>query len=152
MITEREPPHGGGTLQGADARSTLGGADSYRSLVLLPPDQRPYGEVLRTVLDLGAAGVIARCLEGGDRTPDNEAWINGNTESGHWEITATDRQYFGFVVSPAVGRRLESAARAGVGALVVKLESDGHCLKADSALTAVVRDGKKQELWLIASL
>ncbi len=141
---------GGERFQVLTYRQLLVGADPHQSLILLPANERPMGSILRRVLDIGAFGTISYNTTAGD---DFVYWVNGDTESGHWNHTAYDREYLGFSVTPRVGRALEQAAERGTGALVVRAECDGRNFAAtEPALTGVVPGETDREIWLLAHL
>ena len=146
----RSTKEGGELFQVLTYRQLLAGADPHKSLILLPANERPMGSILRRVLDIGAFGTISYNTTAGD---DFIYWVNGNTESGHWNHTAYDREYLGFSVTPRIGRELERAAERGPGALVVRAECDGHnFVSTEPALTGVVPGVTDREIWFMAHL
>ena len=158
---EREPlmavkgsvatPPGGIKAQLVTEAQMRAGFDVRGCFVLLSPMSRPLGATMKMLSDLGAIGWVSDFLENPDGTPDEVAWINAGTETNTWHVIAEDRDFIGFQITPATGRRLRQACESG--AVFVHAESDGHRYESTlPVVTAAIEGEDKREIWLVAHL
>lgn len=144
-------PSGGVTTRLISEEQMYAGEDARGAMVLLAPETRPYGAIVRDVCDLGALGLVSDHLKHRYDTPDGICWVNACTEGAHWHVHEDDRPFVGFSVSPRVGDQLHAAVRAGK--VQVHVESDGRRYEDELDLvTGVVPGEDPRELWLLSHL
>ena len=118
-------PPGGITTRVVTENQMKSGDDVTGAFVLLNPSSRPIGQVITTLLDLGAIGWISDYHEAGlNQDIDAVYWCNAGTEYGNWHITAEDREYISFQISPKSGFYLRAACEKGM--VIVRAVSDAH--------------------------
>ena len=145
-------PPGGITTRVVTENQMKSGDDVTGAFVLLNPSSRPIGQVITTLLDLGAIGWISDYHEEGlNQDIDAVYWCNAGTEYGNWHITAEDREYISFQISPKSGFYLRAACEKGM--VIVRAVSDAHRYQTTlPAVTALLPGEDKKELWVISHL
>lgn len=140
---------GGEYLRIITQRQLLAGEDASKALVILDPETSHNTGTMKSILDLGARGIISDFLTGRYDTPDELEWISGCTEGEHWHVIEGDRDFIGFSVTPRIGDKIRTLVnKDGLKALV---ECDGHRYKGEfPAVTALLPGRKKAELWVMA--
>jgi len=129
----------------------LAGEETRGAMVLCETDVRPDYDIMITLLDLGALGLVNDSLTGWELTPDCTAWINSGTENGNWHCHAGERDFVNFAVTPRVGRKLRAAANRGD--VIVRVESDGHRYEGEiDVVTALIPGKSPKEVWVLAHL
>jgi aminoglycoside 3-N-acetyltransferase len=126
----------------------LAGADPRGAMIMLDPLHRAGGGVIRPMLDLGALGFVTDYVVGRYESPDTLQWANAATESGNWHVTAEDRPFIGFAVTPRTGDLLRQHAGARV-----RVECDGRrYVGVEPMVTALVPGESEKEVWLFGHL
>lgn len=142
-------PEGGIVAKVVTETQMLAGEDCTGAMVLLEPESRATSATIAPLLDLGAIGFISEYLLNPMDKPDDVYWANAATDVGGWNVTALDRDFIGFSVSPRNGRKLRQAA--ALGGVTVLVESDGHRYEGKlPAVTALIPGRQKRELWMLA--
>ena len=142
-------PPGGIKTRIVSERQMLAGEDVRGAMVMLDANTRAVKNTLGTILDLGALGFITDYVVGRYESPDSLSWINAATESGNWHVTAEDRPFIGFSVTPRTGDMIRRYA----GALEVRVECDGRrYVGVEPMVTALIPGESKREVWLFAHL
>ena len=133
-----------------DQAAALG--DAGGALVMIPPGTGSHcNDVLVTALNLGARGLISDFAMNAEEEPDGTQWCNAFTERANWHVTADDRPFIAFSITPAMGTRLRRAL--GRGDVTAKIESDARRFAAEVDLvTALVPGRRKEEFWILAHL
>lgn len=127
------------------------GADVTGAFVLLDPDTRPFNDSIRPLLDLGAIGWISDFAEKPFLNESTVYWANAATETNSWHVTANDRPFISFQISPKNGAALRAACSKR--AVKVHVESDGHRHESTlPAVTALLPGEDKRELWLLGHM
>ena len=143
-------PPGGVVAPVITEAQLLAGADPRGAMVMLEPLTRANGGVIRPLLDLGALGFITDFVIGRYESPDTLQWANAATESGNWHVTAEDRPFIGFAVTPRMGDTIRHRAASG---LEMRVECDGRrYVGVEPAVTALVPGESAKEVWLFAHL
>lgn len=145
-------PPGGMVARIITEQQFLAGEDPRGALVMLEPLTWPRGNVLVPILDQGGLGIISDFLKGRYQTPDECQWVNAASEWGSWHVTAQDRPFIGFSVSPVMGDYIREQANReeNFEALV---ESDGRRYPAElPGVTALIPGRRQQEVWILAHL
>lgn len=144
-------PAGGVEVPLVSEDQLYAGVDARGAMVMLNAETRPFREIVQTVCDRGALGLVADHVRDRYDTPDGLCWINACTEGSHWHIHEDDRPFIGFSVSPRIGDQLRAAVRAG--RVQVHVESNGKRYTDELDLvTAVVPGEDPRELWLLSHL
>lgn len=144
-------PKGGITTRLVTESAVYAGEDCTGAMVLLEPESRPMCSTISPLLDMGALGVVADYLVGAVDTPDELYWANAATDAGGWHVTAEDRDFIGFQVTPRTGRKLRQAATTG--SVTVHVECDGRRYEGElPAVTGLIPGKQKREVWLLAHL
>ena len=126
----------------------LAGADPRGAMIMLDPETRATSGVIRPILDMGALGFVTDYAVGRYESPDTLQWVNAATESGNWHVTAEDRPFIGFAVTPRTGDLIRR-----LGNVRVRVECDGRrYVGTEPMVTALVPGRSKKELWLFAHL
>ena len=142
-------PVGGVVTRVVTEAAMLAGEDCTGAMVLLEAESRPTSGNIPMLLDLGAIGFISEYLVNPMDKPDDVYWANAATDKGGWHVTAEDRDFIGFSISPRNGRKLRNMAQNG--GVAVRVESDGHRYEGKlPAVTALIPGKQKRELWLLA--
>lgn len=129
----------------------LAGTDPRGCLVMLNPMTDPRPHSLKPILDQGALGLVSDYLKGRYATPDAIQWVVACTETGDWHITAEDRPFIGFSVSPRTGDMIRNAANHGT--VKVRVQCNGSRFEDTlPAVTALIPGKDKRELWILAHL
>ena len=127
------------------------GDDVTGALVLLNQANRPRGEVVRMLLDLGAIGWVSDNLEDPHTTPDSVSWINAGTETNSWHVQAGDRDFISFQITPRTGLPLRAACESGP--VKVRLLSDGRRYETVlPAVTALLPGEEPREVWMVSHM
>lgn len=131
---------------------TLALGDADNALVMIPPGAGPmFQKELTTVLDLGARGLISDFAMNAQDEPDGIQWCNAFTERSNWHVTADDRPFIAFSITPNMGRRLRQALERG--AVTARIESDARRFQSTvDVVTALVPGRRKEEFWILAHL
>ncbi len=132
-------PEGGTVTNVISEAMVYAGEDARGSLVLLEKGNRPVGENISPLLDLGALGFIT------EFSPKDAF----DAKSRYAQ--ADSRDFLGFYVK---SEKCDSLRRAVLsGGVKVKAESDGkkYCGEAD-AVTALIKGESEKELWVTAHL
>lgn len=129
----------------------LAGEDVKGALILLNQAVRPRGEIIRTILDLGAIGWVSDNLEDPHTTPDSVSWMNAATERNSWHVQAGDRDFISFQITPRIGLELRNACEHGqVSARIV---SDGKRYETFlPAITGLLKGEDDRELWIVSHM
>ncbi len=129
----------------------LAGEDVRDALILLEPMTRPQKSVIRMLLDLGARGFVSDYLKGRYETPDAFEWTAGATGSDNWHVTAEDRPFIGFSISPKTGDLLrEQSLHAPLSGIV---ECDARRFEGTfPCVTALIPGKSSREIWCVAHL
>lgn len=144
-------PPGGIKAQLVTEAQMRAGFDVRGCFVLLNPMTRPLNAIMKMMTDLGAIGWVSDFLENPDGTPDSVAWINAGTETNTWHVIAEDRDFIGYQITPATGRRLRLACENGT--VFVHAESDARRYESTlPVVTAAIEGEDKREIWLLAHL
>jgi len=144
-------PPGGVVAPVITEAQLLAGADPRGAMVMLEPLTRANSGVIRPLLDLGALGFITDFVIGRYESPDSLQWANAATESGDWHVTAADRPFIGFTVTPRMGDTIRR--RANTSGLEMRVECDGRrYVGVDPMVTALVPGESPKEVWLVAHL
>ncbi len=142
-------PKGGVVAKVVTEAQMLAGEDCTGAMVLLEPETRATAGSIRMVLDLGAIGFISEYLVNPMDKTDDVYWCNAATDSGSWNVTADDRDFIGFSISPRNGRKLRHAVTFGGASVLV--ESDGRRYVGTlPAVSALIPGKQKRELWILA--
>ncbi|NLB82598.1 MAG: hypothetical protein GX800_13545, partial [Clostridiaceae bacterium] len=129
----------------------LAGEECTNAIVLLAPDTRPRGEILTTLLDLGAIGFVSDYTEDKLRVTDHVQWTNACCEKNGWHFTEGEREFIGFNVSPEIGRAVRTAINTEE--VKVLVESDGRRYEGHiDAVTALIPGRQKKEFWILSHL
>ena len=141
------PP--GGIVTGLiTEQQLLAGADPRGAMVMLDPMTRPTSGVIRPMLDMGVLGFVTDFAIGRYESPDTLLWANAATESGNWDVTAEDRPFIGFAVTPRTGDLIRKNAGSRV-----RVECDGRrYVGVEPMVTALVPGESTKEVWLFAHL
>lgn len=127
------------------------GADVKDCLVMLNPMTDPRPAIMKPILDRGGLGLVSDYLVDRYQTPDHIQWVVACTEAGDWHVTALDRPFIGFSVSPRTGDQIRQAATKGT--YKVKVECDGRRYEGIlPAVTALIPGKSKKEVWILAHL
>ena len=126
--------------------------DASDALVMMPSGMGPtYGQVLPTVLDLGARGVVTDFAMNAADEPEGIQWCNAFTEGANWHVTVNDRPFIAFSITPVMGARLRKALDNGP--VTAKIESDARRFETTvDVVTALVPGRRKEEFWILAHL
>lgn len=126
----------------------LAGTDPRGCLVMLNPMTDPRPRVLKPILDQGGLGVVSDYLVGRYSTPDHLQWVVACTETGDWHVTAEDRPFIGFSVSPKVGDMIRKSNGCNV-----KVECDGRRYEGVLPMVTALIPGKSEkEVWVMAHM
>jgi len=129
----------------------LAGEDVRGAFVLLNQAVRPRGEVIRTLLDLGALGWVSDNLEDPHTTPDSVSWMNAGTEHNSWHVQAGDRDFISFQITPRVGLNLRNACEHGP--IKVHVVSDGRRYETTfPAVTGLLKGEDSREIWVVSHM
>ena len=129
----------------------LAGEDAKGSLVLLNQGIRPRGEIVRTLLDLGAIGWVSDNLEDPHTTPDSVSWMNAGTERNSWHVQAGDHDFISFQITPRIGLELRNACEHGQ--VTAKIFSDGRRYETDfPAVTGLLKGENEREIWIVSHM
>ena len=129
----------------------LAGEDVTGALVLLNQGVRPRGEIVRTILDLGAIGWVSDNLEDPHSTPDSVSWMNAGTERNSWHVQAGDRDFISFQITPRIGLELRNACEHGL--ITAKIVSDGKRYETNlPAVTGLLKGEDDREIWLVSHM
>ena len=143
-------PPGGIVTRVISEPQLLAGEDARGAMVMLEPMTRATAPAIRTLLDLGALGFITDYVVGRYDSPDTLQWANAATESGNWHVTAEDRPFIGFAVTPRMG---DTIRRRAASWLEMRVECDGRrYVGVEPAVTALVPGRSAKEVWLFAHL
>ena len=130
-------------------QQVLAGEDPAGALVMLESLTSPRRPVIRPILDMGALGFVTDFLTGRYNTPDSVQWVNAGAETLDWHVTAEDRPFIGFSVSPRTGDLIRQKANRGNCKVLV--QCDGKRYEGKLPLvTGIVPGRQKKEVWLIA--
>lgn len=141
-------PPGGIVTRVITEAQLLAGADPRGAMVMLNPMTRAGRGVIRPMLDMGALGFVTDFAIGRYESPDTLQWANAATESGNWHVTAEDRPFIGFAVTPRTGDLIRR-----LGGARVRVQCDGRrYVGTEPMVTALVPGESKQEVWLFAHL
>ena len=141
-------PPGGIVTNLITEQELLAGADPRGAMVMLEPTTRATAGVIRPMLDMGVLGFVTDYAVGRYESPDTLLWANAATESGNWDVTAEDRPFVGFAVTPRTGDLIRS-----LGSERVRVECDGRrYVGTEPMVTALVPGESPREVWLFAHL
>lgn len=127
------------------------GEDVRGCFVLLNQATRPRGEVVRTLLDLGALGWVSDYLEDPHTTPDSVSWINAGTEYNSWHVQAGDRDFISFQITPRTGLALRAACESGP--VKVHALSDGRRYETElPVITGLLPGEDPREVWIVSHM
>lgn len=144
-------PEGGIVTRLVAESAVYAGEDCTGAMVLLEPESRPTSATIPPLLDLGAIGVVSDYLVGAVDTPDELYWANAATDADGWHVTANDRDFIGFQITPRTGRKLRQAVT--IGDVTVRIECDGKRYVGElPAVTGLIPGKQKREVWLLAHL
>lgn len=145
-------PEGGVTVRLVPYERMEAGEDVHGAMVLLSEGQLPIETALVPILDAGAIGLVngtATLASGAVMDPDSLLWANNCTETNCWHVTAGDRPFVAFCVTPRMRDRL--AEKCAQGDVMVKVECDGKRYEGTlPAVTAFLPGESEREFWLIA--
>lgn len=143
-------PPGGVVTRIITAAQLLAGEDPRGALVMLDVNSG-VREPLRAILDQGGLGFISDNVRGRFDTPDALPWLNAATDGNNWHVTAEDRPFIGFTVTPRTGDLIRQ--HAGSGTLKVRVECDGRrYVGVEPMVTALIPGESPKEVWLFAHL
>ena len=127
------------------------GEDVRGCFVLLNQATRPRGQVVRTLLDLGALGWVSDYLEDPHTTPDSVSWINAGTEHNSWHVQAGDRDFISFQITPRTGLALRAACESGP--VKVHALSDGRRYETElPVITGLLPGEDPREVWIVSHM
>lgn len=142
---------GGEKMRIVSEEQMTAGENVSDALVLLSPRLSPVADFMRRLLDLGARGFISDYAMNADEAPDGIQWCNAYTETGSWHITADDRPFIGFSVTPETGKLLRGAISRGE--VIAHVECDAVRFETTVDLvTALIPGKRKEEFWIFAHL
>ena len=141
-------PRGGIVTMLITEQQLLAGADPRGAMIMLEPMTRASSGVIRPMLDMGVLGFVTDYAVGRYESPDTLQWANAATESGNWHVTAEDRPFIGFAVTPRTGDLIRR-----IGNARVRVECDGRrYVGVEPMVTALVPGKSTKEVWLFAHL
>lgn len=144
-------PPGGVVAKVLTEPQFLAGDDPRGAMIMLEPTTRAGRTNIKMMLDQGALGFITDYMVGRYGEPDALQWVNAATESGNWHVTAEDRPFIGFSVSPRTGDLIRQ--KAHTTGLRVKVECDGRRYAGvEPMVTALIPGSSGKEVWLYAHL
>ena len=144
-------PPGGVVAKVLTEAQFLAGDDPRGAMIMLEPATRINKNILKSILDQGALGFITDYMIGRYGNPDALQWVNAATESDDWHVTAEDRPFIGFSVSPRTGDLIRQ--KAHTSDLRVKVECDGRRYEdVEPLVTALIPGESGKEVWLYAHL
>lgn len=145
-------PEGGVTARLVPFDRMLAGEDVTGAMILLPQGLLACEDTLVPSLDRGAIGLVnctASLATSVEQDPDSLLWANNCTETVAWHVTAGERGFVSFCVTPAMGERLAQACAKGE--VLVKVESNGRRFEGTlPAVTALLPGESPREFWMIA--
>ncbi|MBO4344793.1 MAG: DUF4910 domain-containing protein [Victivallales bacterium] len=144
-------PPGGIVTRIITEQQFLAGEDPRGALLMLEPFTWPRKNVITPMLDEGALGFVTDFVTGRYKSPETLQWLNAGTDSGDWHVTAEDRPFIGFCVTPQIGDSIRSMANSGT--CKVRVECDGRRYSGTLPMvTALVPGKSKKEFWILAHL
>ena len=145
-------PAGGVTARLVPYERMEAGEDVTGAMILLPQGMIPTETALVPVLDAGAIGLVngtATLAASAEMDPDSILWANNCTETVAWHVTADERPFVAFCVSPRMRDRLQASCDAGE--VLVKVECDGRRFAGTlPAVTALLPGENEREFWMFA--
>ncbi len=127
------------------------GEDVKGAFVLLNQDTRGRGNVVKTILDLGAIGWVSDHLEDPHKTPDSVSWLNAGTETHSWHVQEGDRDFISYLITPRTAHTLRNACENG--RVIVRAVSDGRRYESVlPVITALLPGESKKEIWIMAHM
>lgn len=142
-------PEGGITTRLVKWDDMAAGKDVRGALVLLPSGMFPTEEALVPILDAGAIGLVNGTVQTHRDALDSVHWANNCTETKAWYVTAGERDFIGFCITPRTRQKLEAACDKGE--VIVKAETDARRYEGTlPCVTALLPGKSKREFWVIA--
>lgn len=145
-------PEGGVEARLVPYARMMAGEDVTGAMILLPQGMIPTETALVPALDAGAIGLVngtATLAASAEMDPDSILWANNCTETVAWHVTAEERPFISFCVSPRMRDRLEACCEQGE--MRVRVECDGRRFAGTlPAVTALLPGESKREFWMIA--
>ena len=127
------------------------GEDVKGAFVLLNQDTRGRGNIVKTILDLGALGWVSDHLEEPHKTPDSVSWLNAGTETNAWHVQDGDRDFISYLITPRTAQKLRNACENG--RVLVRAISDGKRYETVlPVITALLPGESEKEIWILAHM
>ncbi|MBQ2743294.1 MAG: AAC(3) family N-acetyltransferase, partial [Oscillospiraceae bacterium] len=127
------------------------GEDVKGAFVLLNQDTRGRGNIVKTILDLGALGWVSDHLEEPHKTPDSVSWLNAGTETNAWHVQDGDRDFISYLITPRTAQKLRNACENG--RVLVRAISDGKRYETVlPVITALLPGESEKEIWIMAHM
>ena len=142
----------GETVRIITDQQMLYGENPQDALVMVPPNSgTSFNPFITRALDLGVRGFITDYAMNAKDAPDGIQWCNAFTERNNWHVTADDRPFIAFCITPQTGEKLRYALARGP--VTARIESDAKRMESTvDVVTAMVPGKRKEEFWIFAHL